>query len=80
VNDQPCGKCVKFDPVVGPRNKANSFGWCAARSVYPAKEGPGQRFPPDVQRVADPSAPAKPLIVYQDKVEKGCTFFQPKEK
>lgn len=78
MNTNPCGKCKNFDPVLGPRNKANAFGWCAARSVYPAKEGPGQVFPPNVKRVDDPAKPAKPLIVYEDKVEAGCAFFQPK--
>lgn len=79
MNTTPCGKCKHFDPVLGPRNKVNPFGWCAVKSVYPAKEGPGQVFPPDVKRVDDASKPAKPFIVYQDKVETGCAFFQPKK-
>lgn len=80
MNTNPCGKCKHFDVVVGPRNKANPFGWCAARSTYPAKEGPGQKFPAGVKRVDDPIKPAKPLIVYQDTVEHGCSHFQAKGK
>lgn len=78
MNENPCGKCAHYDRVLGPRNTANPFGWCAARSVYPAKEGPGQKFPAGVRRVDDPSKPAKPLIVYQDTVDRGCTRFQKK--
>lgn len=79
MNTTVCGKCKNFDQLVGPRNKAQPFGWCAARSVYPAKEGPGQVFPAGVKRVDDPMKPAKPLIIYQDTVDAGCVFLQEKE-
>lgn len=79
MNTTACGKCKNFDQLVGPRNKAQPFGWCAARSVYPAKEGPGQVFPAGVKRVDDPMKPAKPLIIYQDTVDAGCVFLQEKE-
>ena len=80
MNKEKCGTCKYFDRLVGPRNKAQMFGWCAARSVYPAKEGPGQSFPAGVKRMDDPAKPAKPLIVYQDTVDAGCVFFVAKPK
>lgn len=80
MNTNACGTCKNFDQLIGPRNKAQQFGWCAARSVYPAKEGPGQVFPPNVKRMSDPSVPSKPLIVYQDTVDTGCVFFNKKDE
>lgn len=76
VNDKPCDSCSNFDPVLrgalrgGLRDTA--WGWCASRSVYPAKEGPGQVFPDGVKRVEDPSLPAKPFIVRRGQVVPGC--------
>jgi hypothetical protein len=78
MNTHACGTCAKFDQMVGPRNKKQDFGWCAARSVYPFREGPGQVFPPGVKRVDDPAKPAKPLIVFQNRVDAGCVFHTPK--
>jgi len=79
MNTNACGTCKNFDQLVGPRSKAQPFGWCAARSVYPTREGPGQAFPPNVKRMDDPEKPAKPLIVYQTTVDAACVFFDKKE-
>jgi len=78
MNQNQCGNCKNFDRVVGAKSRLQPFGWCAARSVYPAKEGPGQAFPAGVKRMDDPAKPAKPLIVYQDTVDAGCVYFAPK--
>lgn len=80
MNKHKCGTCKNFDRMVGPRNKAQPFGWCTERSIYPHKEGPGQSFPVGVKRVTDPAAPAKPLIVFQDTVDAGCVYFSPSAK
>ena len=79
MTTEKCGDCRHYDQLTGARNKKMDYGWCASRSVYPAKEGPGQVFPDGVKRVDDPIKPAKPLIVYATTVDAGCVFFAPKE-
>jgi hypothetical protein len=55
--------------------KETIWGWCAVKSVYPFKEGPGQVFPPNVARVEDPAMPAKPHIVQRGQVVEGCSKY-----
>lgn len=79
-NDKPCDTCEHFDPVMrGQAAKGGyretAWGWCAKKSKYPAQEGPGQRFPSGVQRVA-PGALAEPVIVKKGQVVQNCKKFQ----
>ena len=78
-NDKPCDSCDYFDPVLRGALKGGLrdtvWGWCAKRSVYPTKEGPGQKFPADVQRMEDPASPAKPYIVKRGQVENTCNDY-----
>jgi hypothetical protein len=77
-NDKPCDTCHHFDPILkgGQKGlKETDWGWCAKKSVYPAKEGPGQVFPAGVQRVSDPASPAEPFIVRRGEVKGNCTAF-----
>ena len=60
--DFPCGECMHYDPILGPGEKETKRGWCIKRSLYPAVEGPGQMFPPNVSRVTVGKL-AKPYIV-----------------
>jgi hypothetical protein len=75
-NDKPCDTCEHFDPVMRGQTakgglKETRWGWCALRSAYPAKEGPGQKFPANVQRVAVGEL-AKPFIVAKGHVQSNC--------
>lgn len=70
-NTVPCGQCVHYDPLLGSNEKDTGMGWCAKRSLYPHKEGPGQVFPPDVQRVAF-GALARPFITKKKSVISPC--------
>lgn len=82
LNDKPCDTCRHFDPVLRGNNKGlkeTKWGWCAKYSIYPAKEGPGQKFPAGVQRVSDPDKPAQPKIVQKGEVVQNCTKFQEKK-
>ena len=73
MNDIPCGKCLRFDPILGPNEKATRRGQCIPRSKYPYREGPGQVFPPGVERVG-PMEPARPYIVRKEQVVAMCAF------
>jgi len=73
MNTIPCGRCAYYDPLVGPRGKDTKRGWCAKKSKYRAKEGPGQLFPPGVDRVAAGEL-AKPVIVKKLVVIGPCPF------
>lgn len=77
-NQTPCGKCKWYDPMLGSGGRTNSFGQCSVKSIYPAREGVGQSFPPHVKRMDDPAKPAKPVIVYRDRVEANCLQFEKK--
>lgn len=79
ANSNPCGKCKWYDPLMGPRGKVNPFGWCAKKSVYPMHEVGGRKFPDDVKRMDDPVKPAKPVVVYRDRVEAHCVLFTNKD-
>jgi hypothetical protein len=78
ANENPCKTCDYFDPVIRAR-KETSWGWCAKKSVYPHKEGPGQVFPAGVKRVDNPQDLAKPKIVQRTQVVKECTFHKPRK-
>lgn len=75
-NTNPCGKCKHYDPSIGARGRVNPFGQCSLKSIYPAKEGIGQKFPPNVKRMDDPAKPAKPVIVHAARVEAHCADFK----
>lgn len=77
-NKSPCGQCKWYDPIMGPRGKLNPFGWCSLKSIYPAREGVGQSFPPNVRRMDDPAKPAKPVVVHAERIEAHCTQFSKK--
>lgn len=83
MNSNPCDKCASFDPVLrgalGGGLRETTWGWCAQKSVYPAKEGPGQKFPEGVARVDDPSTPAKPFLVRRGETVKNCTLYSAKQ-
>lgn len=76
INNLPCGKCVNYDPRLGSNFKDTRRGYCIARSLYPHKEGPGQLFPPQAQRVGKGEL-AKPFLVKKDQVVEPCTFAKP---
>lgn len=78
-NALPCGECAFYDAIAGSKGKDVKMGWCAKRSRYPFKEGPGKVFPPEVQRVAEGQS-AKPYIVYKLRTLDFCTFVQKKKK
>lgn len=71
MNELPCGKCIHYDPVLGPGEKDTKRGWCIKKSKYPAVEGPGQVFPPGVERVAIGSL-AEPYLVGKRQVVPPC--------
>ena len=61
MNDKPCGECQHFDVIIRGKRETK-HGWCAKKSKYPAKEGPGQVFPEGVERVGNGEL-AQPVIV-----------------
>jgi hypothetical protein len=69
----PCGKCQHFDVIIRGADKTTKRGWCIHRSKYPAKEGPGQIFPPTAQRVNEGEL-AQPFIVRKLQVIEQCQF------
>ena len=78
MNAQPCGKCRHYDVIKGPRFKSTGFGRCVPRSIYPTKEGPGQRFPPNAKRAAEGTMPQIEAVRETDTVPT-CTQFEAKE-
>lgn len=78
MNDKPCEQCEHYDVIIRGK-KETKHGWCAKKSKYPAKEGPGQIFPSGVQRVAH-GEPAQPVIVQGTEVQSRCASFRPKRK
>lgn len=76
MNKLECGKCAKYDPILGPNEKRTKRGWCIPRSIYPATEGPGQIFPPGVKR-AEAGELAKPFIVRDKQVVESCDMAKP---
>lgn len=73
--DKPCGSCRKFDPIIGQRLHRIGYGRCVPRSTYPAREGPGQVFPPGARRASE-GAPADAHVVPHDHVATYCTFYE----
>ena len=71
MNELTCGKCTNYDPILGPGEKHIGRGWCTKKSKYPAIEGPGQVFPPGVERVAE-GALAEPYLVDKTQVIPPC--------
>lgn len=73
INELPCGRCVNYDPRLGPKFKDTKRGNCIARAKYSYKEGPGQIFPPNAQRVKEGEL-AKPYLVKKDQVVGSCEY------
>jgi hypothetical protein len=73
MNISNCGGCEHFDPVIRG-TKPTPWGWCVKNSTYPAKEGPGQVFPPGVKRVTGAERPA-PHIVRKEQIVPNCTLY-----
>jgi hypothetical protein len=83
MNDKPCDGCQHFDPIMRGNNRGlreTKWAWCAVHSIYPHKEGPGQRFPDGVKRVSDPDKPAQPKIIRKGEVVTNCLKFQEKRR
>lgn len=78
MNNQPCGQCRHYDVIRGPLRRATGMGRCAARSIYPTKEGPGQRFPAGVKRAAE-GAMTKMEVVRDSEIVAACTLFEARE-
>lgn len=80
MNNQPCGKCVFYDPIMknigrGRQAPSNS-AWCAKRSIYPFLEKEGQTFPDGVKRAETLQSPAVPVIVHPNQIVSACPNFQ----
>lgn len=78
-NDKSCDTCEHYDPVMrGQTEKGGvretNWAWCALRSKYPATEGPGQRFPANVQRVSGGEL-AEPYIVRRGQIVDHCDTY-----
>lgn len=78
ANKHPCSTCQYFDPVLRG-TKSTKWGWCTRKSVYPLKEGPGQVFPPGVQRVENAEEPARPFLVQGQQIIIACMLYAPKK-
>ena len=76
-NALKCKDCRFYDRIGAKGRGPDTHGRCAAKSAYPAKEGPGQVFPDNVRRVEE-GALSKPFIVEGDKVIASCTHVNPK--
>lgn len=74
--EDPCKNCQHYD-VIKKAKSDTRRGWCAAQSKYPAREMPGQTFPPNVARVA-PGELAKPVIVTGNDIVPHCNLFRRK--
>lgn len=82
LNNKPCDTCNFFDPILkgGQKGlKETEWAWCAKKSVYPLKEGPGQLFPPNVTRVEKASDPARPVILRKGEVKSNCDMHTPRK-
>lgn len=73
MTTKTCGSCEHYDPVLRG-TKETKWGWCAKKSVYPAKEGPGQLFPVGVKRV-EGGALAEPCIVRKEQIVPNCPVY-----
>jgi len=78
LNDKNCSSCSNYAVIsIGDGQKKARHGWCVPRSKYPAKEQPGQIFPPGAKRVAVGEL-AKPFIVVGDDVMPNCGDYRAK--
>lgn len=80
LNSNPCDQCEHYDPVMRGQPakggvRETVWAWCAVKSTYPSKEGPGQKFPENVKRVAEDSPLSEPYIVRRGQVVTNCTMF-----
>lgn len=78
MNDKPCNTCANYDPIKkGDGSRPTRHGWCSVQSIYPAREMPGQTFPPGVAR-AESGALATPHIVEAQGIVRHCTLYKAK--
>lgn len=82
LNDKECGTCNHYDPIMRGKTaqggvRETNWAWCAKKSAYPAQEGPGQKFPEEVTRVAAGQL-AKPFIVRRLQVVTNCCEYAPR--
>lgn len=78
-NDKPCNTCEYFDPVMRGQPaqggvKETNWAWCSKKSKYPFREGPGQKFPAGVERVAEGEL-GQPVIVRKNQIVQNCTTY-----
>ena len=78
-NTRPCKECEHYDPILRGMQETRQ-GWGGRKSLYPAKDSPGQVTPAHAVRVSDPDAPAQPHIVQGLDILPGCTLFQPRKQ
>ena len=81
-NKNPCNGCDFYDPVMRGQTaaggvKETNWAWCAKRSKYPAREGPGQRFPEGVTRLPEGEI-GQPFIIRKGQVVANCTDYAPR--
>ena len=74
LNDKPCDTCQHYDLIIRGK-KPTKRAWCAKKSLYPHKEGPGQIFPAGVKRASKESNVALPVIVCKGEVRNNCTEY-----
>jgi len=72
MNTVKCKDCRHYDVIRSGKTKTPKHGWCAARSIYPFKENPGQIFPLGVRRVAEEGMLPTPEIVAGNSVIPNC--------
>jgi hypothetical protein len=77
LNEHPCGDCKHYYPNIIGESREARHGWCAAKSVFPHREGPGQSFPVGSKRAAEGKL-AEPTIVWKSKIVGYCSLFQDK--
>ena len=78
MNTVPCKNCGNFEQSEKYRGGKRAdvwYGWCKARSVYPAQEWDAARpFDVDVTRVTERGQRSKPFIVESAETLPSCTF------
>ena len=77
-NNKTCDTCQYFDAVMRGNPKGGlretNWAWCSKKSKYPFKESPGQKYPDEVERVAEGELPI-PFIVKRKVVVPHCTEY-----
>lgn len=76
ANTLPCSSCKHYDPIL-KGVKPTPRGWCVKKSLYPARDTPGQVTPEGAQRVGPDETLAKPYIVDAKSVQAACTTHTP---